>query len=212
MVENIGSNQVIIKENGPLFMLPVIQQLFKNYAEYSNKYKNDALYWYNERTNVGALAGAIWQQHGMALEEYGAKKESPETKWQGRVDLFFTIKDKDILSECKMQWVRCPFKSDGAILKTVETKIKKACKDTEYSIMDKAYCGLPLVFVTPIINKIKYDVKHIMRLKTILQTIGTDLFASYLHEGDNIVSNRGNVCNAVFILGKYINIPHNTAV
>jgi hypothetical protein len=102
VVEDIGSNQIIIKDNGPLFMQPVIKQLFINYAEYSNKHKNDALYWYNERTNVGALAGAIWQQNGMALEEYGAKKGNPESKWQGRVDLFFTIGKINVISECKM--------------------------------------------------------------------------------------------------------------
>lgn len=35
----------------------------------------DAPYWYNERTTVGTLAGAIWRAKGLALEEYGDTKK-----------------------------------------------------------------------------------------------------------------------------------------
>lgn len=58
-------------------MEPVLKSWLAVNQAFISGSKNDCLYWYNERANVGAFAAAIWKAegaHGLALEEYSAKK------------------------------------------------------------------------------------------------------------------------------------------
>ena len=58
--------------------------------EYIEKYQfSDAMFWFNERANIGALAGAVWRLGGVALEEYSTIKGKGEGEYKGRNDLYF---------------------------------------------------------------------------------------------------------------------------
>jgi len=55
----------------------------------------DTPWWYNERSSVGFLAGAVWHSHGEAVEEYLANKKYRTRRGSrvrpGRGDLMFTL-------------------------------------------------------------------------------------------------------------------------
>lgn len=87
----------------------------------------DALYWHNERANIGTLAGAAWKAGIYAIEEYGAPKKSKSTsKRSGRIDLYLTNESQDAIVEAKMCWV-----SPGTQSKTLESKMTEACTDAK---------------------------------------------------------------------------------
>lgn len=57
--------------------------------------ERDAPWWYNERSSVGFLAGAVWHSYGEAVEEYVANKKYRTRRGRkvrpGRGDLMFTL-------------------------------------------------------------------------------------------------------------------------
>lgn len=75
----------------------------------------DNPYWYNERANIGILAGAAWRSGKIALEEFQTKKievtedgtseETPKKEKSGRCDLWICDDKKSEHIEAKLKWV-----------------------------------------------------------------------------------------------------------
>ena len=76
----------------------------------------DAPYFYNERANIGVLAGAAWRCGRIALEEFQHLKgfrNHPKTK--GRADLYIAWDKGEELVEAKLRWLRLDLKSQKQI-------------------------------------------------------------------------------------------------
>ncbi len=69
----------------------------------------DLGYFYNERTNVSLLAGAIWRENpteNLVLEEYSSDKEDADSAdYKGRRDLWFRLGNTQFRCEAKQRWV-----------------------------------------------------------------------------------------------------------
>jgi hypothetical protein len=87
---------------------PAIRMWTKVHCIYAEVFKeDDALYWYNERPQVGALAAAAWKANMYALEEYATTKHHPITKKKtGRIDLYIGDHNGHSATlEAKLSWV-----------------------------------------------------------------------------------------------------------
>jgi len=86
---------------------PVLKEWASLMDRYVDAHENDpAPFAYNERANVGLLAGAILLSHkkkNHCLEEYTARK----TDSKGRVDLWAVVKEETYLAEAKFGRSSC---------------------------------------------------------------------------------------------------------
>jgi len=89
---------------------------------------NDAPYWYNERANVGILAGAAWRCGRVALEEFQYEKGyKNKPKWLGRADLWLASDSHEELIEAKFGW--CSLKSNNGVMNKAQKVLDSAAKD-----------------------------------------------------------------------------------
>jgi hypothetical protein len=66
----------------------------------------DAPFIYNERSNVGILAGAAWRCGRVSLEEFQQEKgHKNKPKWNGRADLYMASEESEELIEAKFSWL-----------------------------------------------------------------------------------------------------------
>ena len=80
--------------------------------DYACAWKRPDFHWsYRERAHISILAAAICRAGGVALEEYGTKKERDKTDYPGRGDLCFKLttssKDTGYIAEAKHRHVNC---------------------------------------------------------------------------------------------------------
>src|ERR1035437_1462141 len=95
-----------LPENHSNSISKILMQWEKNLKTYEEKYEGaDSIHWYLERTNIGALASAIWMAGGVAIEEYSSKKVG-ERNYSGRNDLYFHIDDIKAVGEAKLAWIK----------------------------------------------------------------------------------------------------------
>lgn len=94
---------------------------------YSNAETDDALYWYNERPNIGALAAGAWKANMYAVEEYTAMKQDRITgKRSGRIDLYLASDETSACVEAKQCWV-----APGTHTATLKAKMASAVRDAK---------------------------------------------------------------------------------
>ncbi len=66
----------------------------------------DAPFIYNERANIGLLAGAAWRSGRTALEEFQYRKgHKNRKKWNGRADLYISCDEREEIIEAKFGWL-----------------------------------------------------------------------------------------------------------
>ena len=131
---------------------PILTQWINNINKYSEEQgSGDALYWFNERANVGVLSAAAWQCGYFSLEEYSAEKriESKKNKYSGRIDLWISCKNTEYVFEAKQEFVSISQRATKYEEK-IERKLKSARKDAVRS-RDEDQIALGLVFVVPYI-------------------------------------------------------------
>ena len=182
----------------------------REYIEDSNF--TDCCYWYNERTCVGTLSGAIWKKGGLCLEEYssikakfdndksrdGINKEPKEVL--GRTDLYFYMGKNEYLVEAKH------VKGFGSLT----NKINKAIKSAEDDSISSGYNEsesvkqIALVFIVPYEDE-KREVDFVKFEKELKERSDLDFYCSFENQTENnIEAENGNICNACYIIGKEI--------
>ncbi len=108
--------------------------------------KDDWPYWYQERSQIGFLAAAIWLCGGTALEEYREEKEKGRgAKGKGRCDLWVKVNGAAFC--CEAKWVKSHVTVRNS--KTSVQKLSEKLKDTERDLRTYAEEGLALCFVSP---------------------------------------------------------------
>lgn len=138
----------IDKKYEDLGLEPMLEQWVWCIEEYARLFDGDDLaYWYNERANVGILAGAAWRAGIIAVEESQVKKEGNERL--GRSDLYLYSEKTDNQMYIEAKYI---FPSADNYINEVDSQLDQATKEAERicdeNIEDER-CKLGLVFVTP---------------------------------------------------------------
>ena len=115
--------------------------------------KVDAPYWYNERANVGLIAGAAWRCGWLSLEEFQIGKRRGRKKYSGRCDLWLQAGSKEYIIEAKFKETSLNSKNTGSITKDVLTKVSSNVKSSD---IDEEM-PLGMVFMCPYITKRQSD-------------------------------------------------------
>jgi len=102
-IRKFGQGSVTKKQKAWKGVLKEWASLMDRYVDFHDN--DPAPYAYNERANVGLLAGAILlhDKKNHCLEEYSAQKRNST----GRVDLWAVVKKETYLAEAKFGWSSC---------------------------------------------------------------------------------------------------------
>lgn len=71
---------------------PLIKSWVSLVRRYCNFMEDDAPYYYNERANIGILAGAAWLVNWISLEEFSSRKRGKKQAW---CDLYLYPKNQN---------------------------------------------------------------------------------------------------------------------
>ena len=183
---------------------PILKQwlrVHRDYIEANNC--EDSLYWYNERANVGALAGAIWRSGGYALEEFGAMKGKGDDASKGRVDLFFQYAGRSSAVEAKQAWVYLAENSRKDFRSLIDKTVENARADiarTQDSL-DHQF-GLGLSFLPTYSNVLEESEDAMKRFYSEVTNTECDFYVWMRNvSGDNLISDKGEYCDAIALIG-----------
>ncbi|SEL81021.1 hypothetical protein SAMN05216214_1254 [Atopomonas hussainii] len=186
------------------WLKPVLEQWLRVHRDYIESNNcDDSLYWYNERANVGALAGAIWRSGGFALEEFGAIKGKEEDESKGRVDLFFQYAGKQVVAEAKQSWVYLTGNKKRDFRSLIDKALNSARSDiirTQGSL-EHQY-GLGLVFLPTYTKDLENSKEEMGRFLAEINSTECDFFAWLKNtSGENLISYNNEYCDAVALIG-----------
>lgn len=108
----------------------------------------DAPWWYNERTSLALLAGAIWRAGGVALQEHDIERKKPEKSSgskHGRCDLYFAVDRRHFIAEAKQLWLPLRAQDPRGKIKEKLTEAIKAVRSSG----DEGYERLAILFISP---------------------------------------------------------------
>jgi hypothetical protein len=111
----------------------------------------DCPWWCNEEASVSTLAGAIWKAGGMALEDYSDEKTYGRSRYQGRCDLYFTLRSEEFVLEAKQCWQSVNAR-DEAPSRVLERELSAACTDVRRGTA-RGVVRLGAVFVAPYVSR-----------------------------------------------------------
>lgn len=147
-------------------MEPILRSwtsIIKSFSD-SNRYKGDHLYWYNERASLSSFAGAFYSQKNksnscFALEEYRETKGRGRGKWNGRVDMWFNLDNKDYVVEAKQNWISITNKLEiKRITKSISTSLREAKDDaTKSAQVNDGISPIGISFIVPYCKKKEHD-------------------------------------------------------
>jgi hypothetical protein len=130
---------------------PVLLEWATVVSTYSESYKDDACYLYNERTSVGMLAAAAWRSNWIALEEFSTRKASRVDgvdHAHGRCDLKIANLSTSYVIEAKHVWQSIGTRIDDEWLYVKRSRIT-AKKDAQVVKRNQGTHRLSAVFVSP---------------------------------------------------------------
>jgi len=186
------------------WLSPILKKWISINKEYIEQYESkDCLHWYNERANISAFAGAVWKSGGFALEEYSTKKGAGENIANGRVDLYFSNDTDQAIAEAKMAWLYFGKKTRLALKERIDRVTEKAKTDIINSLHANPYdLGLGISFISTYWRE-NYDAAaEMQKLREFMKTYDCAFYAIFENtSGINIVSSKGNICNAVVLVG-----------
>lgn len=139
---------------------PVISNWLQVIHDYSASHSfEDALWWYNERASLSALAGAAWRTNKWsAMEEFATTKrgilpahgvEEGQIK-KGRCDLYISNASTGYAMEAKQAWQSIGERATSAYPK-MWGALSQASKDAGNLTVDEAEHRVGAVFVCPYI-------------------------------------------------------------
>ena len=122
---------------------PILLEWFEVLDGYASLYPaTDAAYWYTERAALGMLAGAVWRQKGVVLEEYRCIRNVDGKERKGRTDAWFRIGTEGYEVEAKyVDALTKPHK----LAQAVETTLAQATSELKSS-GDKESMQVALTF------------------------------------------------------------------
>lgn len=134
---------------------PVLNGWIDLVVSYSNSFKGDACYWYNERCTLSTLAGAAWRSHNwVALEEFSTQKASRKVDSEsgnaknGRCDIKIASPSTSFAIEVKQAWqpVGNRVRDEFGYVTDALKKAKNDARELKREIASQRLAG---VFVVP---------------------------------------------------------------
>jgi hypothetical protein len=151
---NLGKG-VEINNKKLSILQPVFNQWINNVTKYCSTplgNEPDAPYWYNERTTLSTLAGAVWAAGGVALEEYRATKGYGRDEWEGRIDLWFRFNRQMFVAETKQLWFRInKIVFENLFIDKLLNRLKEAKRDAREVPKSEGH-RMGIVFIVPSIS------------------------------------------------------------
>lgn len=126
----------------------LLEEWCKIHERYCRMVERDAIFWYTERSNIGALAGAAWLSGWAAMEEFTHDRRVKHSNARGRADLFMKSPVSEYFVESKLVWCR-----EGSNPRTARARkgMRAACKDarTLHQEEDTGIKRVGVVFAIP---------------------------------------------------------------
>lgn len=132
----------------------ILETWFEVIHDYEVKSGGDAIYWYNERANVGAFAAAMARNNMTVIEEYACLKGRGKNTSKGRADISFYYNNLWYLAEAKTHWPYLPRSKSIDTEKYIESALSDVKKTHQ---QDKSAMPFGLVFIIPRIKPIYKD-------------------------------------------------------
>jgi len=183
---------------------PVLEQWLRVHRDYMEETGfSDSLYWYTERTNIGALAGAVWRCGGYAVEEYGALKGKDADESNGRVDLFFMLSDYEVVVEAKQCWIYLSKNNRRDFHLDISKAIEVALSDirrTQDSLNHKYAIGI--VFFPTYAKDLEESRESMGRFLDAIKSTDCSFYALLQNtSGDSLISVNDEHCDAIAMVG-----------
>jgi hypothetical protein len=171
-------------------------------------------YWFNEQASLSALAGAIWQNGGLVVQEYSAMKKKnfladEDNSGMGRIDFYFTLNNEQYICEAKQEWLALPHRATCKnFTNEIESVMEKAANDIKaVSSLDEhsdKKC-FALSFLTPYWsspeNSQKPEPKHQTEaLKKQLKELDALMVAYLTCEIDNPLFKKNEAFNSIIMI------------
>ena len=168
---------------------------------------DEAPYWYNERSNIGVLAGAAWRCGRVALEEFQyVKGFKNKPKWLGRADLWLASDDHKELVEAKFRW--CSLRSRNGITNIANETLELAALDAKKTRGgDLTLKAIGVAFVPFYTKNVKIEELAILIESAISNLKSSDYHAiawCFPRETRHSKSSQGNYLPGVAILAKNV--------
>lgn len=202
-----ADTEIVVKKDKKAFnkIRPIFEEWLKinrDYIELTDS--SDNLYWYNERSNISALAGAVWRRGGFAQEEFSSEKGSGSDTKMGRIDLYFHFQDMDVICEAKHLFLYLPKNNQKCLRTKLEESLNSAFKDLVMTTAATDYenVGLALSFVIPYYNSGQDVAETDAKLSSALDELDCSFYVSFTTDDDIININNG-VYNTVILIGKF---------
>ncbi|KJG31198.1 hypothetical protein C0W92_09375 [Photobacterium angustum] len=185
---------------------PVFEEWLKlnrDYIELTES--NDNLYWYNERSNISAIAGAVWRRGGFAQEEFSSDKGSFSERKRGRIDLYFHFQEQDVLCEAKHLFLYLPENNRKCLKTKIESNLNLAFDDLETTTAATDYedIGLALSFIVPYFVEGNEIDETESELDEALKSLDCSFYVSFKTTMKDIVNENNGVYNSVILVGKF---------
>ncbi|MDR1612642.1 MAG: hypothetical protein LBT97_07645 [Planctomycetota bacterium] len=123
--------------NFPKGFEKILESWFAVIRDYNAKAGEDAIYWYNERANVGAFAAAMARNEIPVIEEYACEKGRGKERGPGRSDISFYYHGTWYIAEAKMHWSNLSFKTRPLdakkYMESALADVKKTAQQDKYS-------------------------------------------------------------------------------
>ena len=201
-------SEIVVKKHKKEFrkLRPVFEEWLKlnrDYIELTDS--NDNLYWYNERSNISAIAGAVWRRGGFAQEEFSSEKGSKSVRKMGRVDLYFHFQGLDVICEAKHLFLYLPEMNKKCLKTKIEHTLDLAFNDLVTTTAATQYedIGLALSFIVPYYVNGKNIQDTESELDAVLQKLDCSFYVSFKTTMEDIVNRNGGVYNTVILVGKF---------
>jgi len=202
--------KIVVKEHKKDFqkLKPIFEEWLKLNRDYIELMESDDnLYWYNERANISALAGAVWRRGGFALEEFSAEKGSKRERKIGRIDLYFHFQGLDAICEAKHLFLYLPEHNKKCLKDKIEDNLRFAFDDLKTTTAATEYknLGLALSFIVPYYVEGKDVNATEGELDAALQELDCSFYISFKSTTKNIIDVNDGIYNSVILVGKIDN-------
>jgi hypothetical protein len=107
----------------------------------------DAPWWYNERALLSVLVGAVWLVGGHAFEEYSEIKRRKKKQSPGRIDLWFSLNNREFWAEAKHGEIGIT--NNSTQIERAKAWMRSAKQDVRRCIPDAFTNRLAIVFAAP---------------------------------------------------------------
>lgn len=200
--------KIVVKNHNNKFrkLRPIFEEWLKinrDYIELTES--NDNLYWYNERTNISAIAGAVWRRGGFAKEEFASEKGHKSERKMGRVDLYFHFQGLDVICEAKHLFLYLPEVNRKCLKTKIENNLNAAFDDLTTTTAATQYedMGLALSFIVPYFMEGANIEDTESELDTALKELDCSFYVSFKSINEDIVNTMGCTYNTVVLVGKF---------